>query len=167
MARDIGYMYLLAIGPESSEILEGTHAKLRDASFSALETSEDGKLGYIRIPTEVSRLTIPSGTAVRVPTLLGCHLAQNKQWRVLTSEEFYRRGYVQPDPYALLEEVEKLEAAAEEVAKEAEKLKAAEKEVEKLKEEVKQLRAEASEPEVAKPEEAKPTTSPRTRGKSK
>ena len=148
MAREDGYMYLLAIGSEHSEVLEGPQARLRDPGFSAIETSDDGKLGYMRIPAEVSRLTIPSGVAIRVGSLLGSHLAQNKQWRVLTSEEYYRRGHTQPDPYALQEEVARLEVKV------------------KLLESAAKEKASEPEPESAEPED-KPTTSPRTRGKSK
>jgi hypothetical protein len=97
-------MYLLAIG-ENSEIL---HKCVRDPFFSCIETSTDGKLGYIRVPGHVTRLTVPSGTAIRAPSALGCYLAQNQNWRVLTSEEFYRRGYDMPDPYALLRELAEL-----------------------------------------------------------
>jgi len=104
MARDQGYLYVLAIA-EHAEIVD---VNLKSPLFSAIETSTDGKLGYIRVPNSVSRINIPSGTAIRVPVALGSKLAQSKRWRTISADDFYRRGSVMPDAYDLLARIERL-----------------------------------------------------------
>jgi len=150
MTREAGMMYLPAFGLHGSEI---TDENLRDPFCTALETSTDGKLGYIRLPAELSRLTIPSGTAVRVPSAIGANLAQNRRWRDLSSEDFYSRGHDQPDAYALQDEVKELKAEAQDVEKAAVDF---EKEITSLKAEVKKLKKAALTPSQ-KPPKLKPT----------
>ena len=104
MPREQGYIYVLAVG-ENAELIDGG---LRDAYCTGFESSVDGKLGFIRIPTSIRVLSVPSGMALRLPSALGARLVQGPRFRTITAEEFYSRGRDIPDGYALAEEAEEL-----------------------------------------------------------
>ena len=90
-----------------------------------------------------------------MPSAIGANLAQNKRWRDLTSEEFYSRGYDQPDAYALQIEVEEAREELEELKTTAQDLKNARKEIASLKANVKKLKSRI--PPRQKPQKVTPT----------
>jgi len=158
MLQEPGYLYLLAVGEDA--VLQDDF--LRDPYCSAFVTSTDGKLGVMRLPVEISQITVPVGTAIRFPSYpVGAKLAQGSRWRVIPAEEFYSRGMEMPDAYALQDEVK---ALTERVAALTEHIADLEKEPEAAKSPAPTISAVTNAPSTAAPATPKAAKTRYTRG---